>query len=347
MKRTLPVLLLAMTCAAASAAQESDAVPRLLQRLVVGKPVAYRGLTVFPLSGCRAPRLDGCLTLGEAMGKGWITISEKDGGEVNRLIIENTGPSPVFLMAGELLTGCKQDRIVGDDCLLPARSGKVTLSAYCVEHGRWTEQGRAFKATGVSAQTDIRRAAKASRSQQEVWDQVAANYDRLAVPMSATGAYRSVVEDQGVAAKRDEYVRHISNLPSLGRDVCGCAVAVAGRIVCVDAFGSPRLFARLWPSLAASYAMDALGCGEAGPPVSREDVNGLLAAAARARRQPGKTDGIGRACELRSAGLYGSALVYLDDVVHCDLFPVADGGNGPDDSDAPRLRYRREHLRER
>lgn len=346
MKRLTFFVLLAFSGCGLALAQKTDPVASMLRGLSVGKPRTYKGLTIFPLFGYRSSRLDGCLTLGEAMHKGCITVSEKDGGEVNRLMIENSGGTLVFLMAGELLAGCKQDRMVGDDCLLPARSGWIPVTAYCVEHGRWTEQGRTFKAVGAAVQPQMRKVAKESRDQHRVWAEVESNYSRMAVPMSATGTYRSVVEDRGVAQKLEAYSKHFAGVPSLDRDVCGCAVAVGGRLVCVDILAGPKLFARLWPTLVASYAMDAIGQDGGRTTISRSEVSDFIGAAARARYENGRTDGVGKAYEIRSSRLYGSALVYLNDVVHCDLFPDDAGtDSGPEEGNAPKLQYRREHLR--
>lgn len=346
MKRaTIPILL--ALCGGLALAQQTGPVTRALRAITVGNPVTYKGLAVFPLSGQNASRLGGCRTLSQAMDRGYITVSEKDGGEVNRLFVENTGPCLVFLMAGELLAGCKQDRMVGDDCLLPARSGRMPLTAYCVEHGRWAEQGHTFKAVGATVQPGMRKVAKESRDQRAVWGAVASQYEAQSVPMSATGTYRSVVDDQEVARKRADYVKRIDGVPALGRDVCGCAVAIGGRIVCVDLFATPKLFAALWPALAASYAMDAMGSDAGRATVGRSDIADFLRDAARSGMDQAGTDGVGTAYEIRSRGLYGSALVYLGDVVHCDLFPDEHAGSGQDESGAPKLQYRREHLRDR
>ena len=35
----------------------------------------------------------------------------------------------------------EQDRVFPDDFILPTNSGKVPISSFCVEHGRWTRRG--------------------------------------------------------------------------------------------------------------------------------------------------------------------------------------------------------------
>src|SRR5512147_764239 len=60
------------------------------------------------------------------------------GGEVNRLVLVNNSNRPLLLLAGEIVTGGKQDRVIGKDRIVPAHSDPVDLSVFCVEPGRWT-----------------------------------------------------------------------------------------------------------------------------------------------------------------------------------------------------------------
>jgi hypothetical protein len=54
------------------------------------------------------------------------------------------------LLAGEIVTGGKQDRIIGKDRLVPAESDPVDLSVFCVEPGRWVERSSKFNAPGAN-----------------------------------------------------------------------------------------------------------------------------------------------------------------------------------------------------
>lgn len=79
------------------------------------------------------------LTLEEAIATGVAKVFET--GSVNQLSIENFGDRPVFLNAGEIVKGGRQDRILSASLLIPPHSGKTPLDAFCVERSRWTQRG--------------------------------------------------------------------------------------------------------------------------------------------------------------------------------------------------------------
>src|SRR6185436_2712413 len=70
------------------------------------------------------------------------------------------------------------------DLIVPPRSGKLPISAFCVEHGRWSGRG-SEKAAVFSSSSDavatreIKLAAKSANSQSEVWDSVKVAQDKL------------------------------------------------------------------------------------------------------------------------------------------------------------------------
>jgi len=67
-----------------------------------------------------------------------ISITEvSSSGTVNTLFAENTSFDTILLLAGEIVKGGKQDRIIGSDVIiLPGE--KKNISAFCVERGRWS-----------------------------------------------------------------------------------------------------------------------------------------------------------------------------------------------------------------
>ena len=79
------------------------------------------------------------LTLQEAVAKGQVQVSET--GRVNELEIENSGSQPVFIQAGDIVKGGRQDRVLTVSFLLPANSGRLPIASYCVEQGRWSARG--------------------------------------------------------------------------------------------------------------------------------------------------------------------------------------------------------------
>ncbi len=115
---------------AASAAEANDGITAA---------VTHENLAVYFIRGKSASG-PVPLTLQEALAKGAVTVHET--GDVNELAIENTGADDVFVQAGDIVKGGRQDRVLTVSLLVPAGSGKVPLGAYCVEHGRWSARGR-------------------------------------------------------------------------------------------------------------------------------------------------------------------------------------------------------------
>jgi hypothetical protein len=76
------------------------------------------------------------LTLAEALSRGSVRVTET--GLVNELSVENAGDEPVFIQAGDIVKGGRQDRVLVVSLLLPPRSGTIPVSSFCVEPGRWS-----------------------------------------------------------------------------------------------------------------------------------------------------------------------------------------------------------------
>src|ERR1044071_1177332 len=111
--------------------------------------------------------------------------------EVNELAVENVSRAEeVFIQAGDIVKGGQQDRMLAVDLIVPARSGRVPVDAFCVEHGRWTARGgelrSAFTISEQMASTkELKVAAKHARSQAEVWTQVAEAQNKLSASTNA------------------------------------------------------------------------------------------------------------------------------------------------------------------
>ena len=121
-------------------------------------PIRHGNLTIFPVVSTSSHDTREFLTLDEGLHSGEVVVTEagnvsplvrprrphpmveeqrrSDGAEVNRLVLVNNSKKPLLLLAGEIVTGGKQDRIIGKDRLVPAESDPVDLGVFCVEPGR-------------------------------------------------------------------------------------------------------------------------------------------------------------------------------------------------------------------
>ena len=305
----------------------ANPVPGVLKGLVVGAPVSHGNLTLFPLDG-RATGSTVYATLDKAIRKGWVEVREKDGGDVNTVRVRNKSDKPVFGMAGEIITGAKQNRMLEHDVLLPSESGWLDLPVYCVEHGRWHGAGMEFGSKGQIAAGRVRGKAAKDQSQSSVWAEVAENNEELGV-VTSTGRFDAVYDDKTVQDGLREYKDELHDrVPELAPNALGVAVVVGNRLVCVDAFSSPAMFRKMWSRLLDSYVIDALSRQPSGK-MTRQQVSDFLkeAAAASIVQQP--TVGGGQLMRIEGDEATGSALVSGKEVIHLDLFPADESESTP------------------
>jgi ARG and Rhodanese-Phosphatase-superfamily-associated Protein domain len=91
------------------------------------------------------------------------------GSQVNQLVLVNRGKRPLLLLAGEVVSGGKQDRIIGKDRIVPIGSAPLPLDVFCVEHGRWTGDSMNFSAAETMVHPTVREQAAVKQDQSQVW----------------------------------------------------------------------------------------------------------------------------------------------------------------------------------
>jgi hypothetical protein len=218
------------------------------------------------------------ITLDEGLAAKTVVVREKgsragrDEASVNELEIENTSDRWLFLQAGDVVRGGKQDRTIGVDVTLGPGSGPQPISAFCVEHGRWAPRAGGLQFSGNTAIVSgnaLKMSIQGEKNQARVWEEVAKR-DRLAaqkvaaaspgepaaVTLSASGTYNAIVDHAAIRGGREEYVRALA--PHLGgADALGIVVAINGRLTAADVYASNGLFRKLSKKLLDSYALDA------------------------------------------------------------------------------------------
>ncbi len=181
-------------------------------------PYTHKNLTVYLIHGADVLKGKTPLTLEEAINRDIVVVHETE--DVNELAIENVSPKDeVYVQAGDIVKGGKQDRVLGVDLIVPARSGRMPIDSFCVEHGRWTPRGsesstRFESSTEYVASKDIKIAAKHSKSQARVWSEVERSQDKLsAATNSNTASSQSrsslplTLENPRVRADSAEYLK--------------------------------------------------------------------------------------------------------------------------------------------
>ena len=225
-------------------------------------PIRHGSLTVFPVVAAKSYPTAEFLTLDEGLRSGEVVVTEygnirgllrrhtpatqHDVAEVNRLVLVNNSKHPLLLLAGEIVAGGKQDRVIGKDRIVPPESDPVDLSVFCVEPGRWVATSDHFGASGtiyptasagrigsvgangdtvhgtLMAQPSVRAKAMADKDQNQVWAEVREQQQSMAVEVAnaspsssapgeirSTSSYARVMESKEVKEKVDEVAKPI------------------------------------------------------------------------------------------------------------------------------------------
>jgi hypothetical protein len=331
------------------------------------EPIRHGSLTVFPIVAPKSYATGEFMTLDEGLRSGDVVVTEygnvrgllrrhrtpamqhESGAEVNRLVLINNSKRPLLLLAGEIVTGGKQDRVIGKDRIVPAESDPVDLSVFCVEPGRWVATSDHFGASETTyassggggigrasggtmmAQPSVRAKAMGDKDQMQVWSEVRKQQASIAgqmawapsaSPMSAneirsTSSYARVMENKDVKEKVDEIAAPIQrNYESLikqlrDRKAVGVVVAVNGRIIWADLFASTELLEKYWPKLVRSYASEAVVTRAKGGEASLAQAERFLADMEGRRETIESEPGVYRHTEVNGDGFKAFALTSL------------------------------------
>src|SRR5712691_2830669 len=270
---------------------------RAMSALRIGSASRHGALTVFWLSAnTSAPPLE-IATLDEARASGALIIAERERAAVPELSVDNRGKGHVLLLAGEILVGGKQNRVLREDILLPPLSGPRPIGVYCVEQGRWNEGRKEFESKGTFAQPGLRSSLMERADQGRVWDSVAkAAREAAPASQSPTTSYQAIYDDARIKGHLSEVERlALMRPPVLAH---GAAVFFGPSLSGLDLFHAPGLFAREWPKLLRAYAVETYNSKMLPRDVPeaklRAHVEGLLAQAARVEGSLRGNAGVGQ-----------------------------------------------------
>ena len=252
-------------------------------------PYTHKNLTVFLVHG-KDQTSRTFLTLQEALAQKKVRVYETK--EVNELVIKNFSNENIYVQAGDIVRGGEQDRMISIDFIVPPKSGRMPIEAFCVESGRWNKRGNEEAAVFSSSENgvvskEIKLAAKSAKSQEEVWQTVKVAQDKLGRNVggsvqdrTSTSSLELSVESPKVKATTAAYLKSLSGILQNKSDVIGYVFAINGKVNSADIYASHALFAKLWPKLIKSSAVEAVAEIQNGlehKPVTGESVEAFLA----------------------------------------------------------------------
>ena len=266
------------------------------------------------------------VTVDEALEAQWIEVTEfTEEGEVPRIKIINRSGHKVFVMAGEQLVGCKQNRVVNASIMVPPQS-EMPLPVTCVERGRWGYSSRSFSSAHSSSHYGLRAMMKmqAARSYR---GSSAPKADQVAVWREVSRKLRTMGSSSSSGALQDVFRNYERKLEEAVKKFpapteCNAAVfVIGGRIAGADLFDKPDTLRKLWPKLIKSCTIDALEPSTLSPgSTAQEAISSWLEAAASATLESFPSPGLGRDVRIEGEDVIGASLVVDNHPVHMELF---------------------------
>jgi len=162
-----------------------------------------------------------------------------------------------------VIQGGKQDRVIGQDVVIPPKSAKVKLPVYCVEHGRWSAKTSGnqfdnyFSVSGLS----VRKAVDVKKDQSEVWKTVADVNTKNKVNTS-TSAYTALKTSTDYVKIENEYLSALQSKLAAEKDIIGVIVASGDKVIGCEIFATEQLFRKSADNLLRSYIHEAVTNGK-------------------------------------------------------------------------------------
>jgi hypothetical protein len=313
----------------------------LIETLSVGEPMYYRHLTIIPVYSSDIEDHSHYTTLDEALDKRWLKIEEVSGGRVPQVKLTNLCDTYIFIMGGEILTGCRQDRIVGRDVLIRPKSRNVIVPVYCVEQGRWSYETNEFYSKRNLGTSRLRaEGQKASDGAQDrIWGEIRSMCDVSGLAPGTT-RFQETYESEVSRREIRDFEAKMEHIPRLYPDAVGVVVGVGDEIASVDVFANPSLFKRLWPKLLKSSALAAVSCRPHGS-ITQSDAIRFLRLLYDKRYSDRPAIDLGYELSRVDGDVNVNALVYRNAVMHLAGFPEGDARFGTGGDSERRIRVMR------
>lgn len=234
------------------------------------------------------------VTLAEGMENGTVEVTEIKPGLIRgrdrpnqyEVVLLNNSGKHLILLAGEILAGGNQDRVIAEDRIVPPDDDPVLVSVLCAQRNRWRGQTLTFKTTDIITSPSVRGNVLLS-DQPATWDSIAAASaagppaseavvdDATAELLTATtgavvlsansiGTTAWTFDSTGsayiaVEAKKTEgelaIEKELKELRPL--EAIGAVLVLDGKAVSSDVFATNKLFGRYWSKLVRSYVIEA------------------------------------------------------------------------------------------
>lgn len=242
--------------------------------VTVKSETTHKNLTVYFLKAEHKLDWIDYITLSEALEKKYVTIVET--GTVNTLSVTNNSKAFIFINAGDIVKGGKQDRTIGVDIIIPPLEKNMDLVSFCVESGRWTNRGdESVSEFSVNEEMlpsrNLKISARKEKDQSAVWSEISAQQEQLNTNVSkikgstvdlrsekSASSLQLTLENKDLDSLRKKYREIFESIPGKDEEIVGFAYAINGELFGADIYNSRKLFKKMWPKLLNSIIVEAI-----------------------------------------------------------------------------------------
>lgn len=234
----------------------------------ISGPHSYHNLAFYVVEGQHQPEHDELLTLEEAMKQNLVKVHET--GKVSELAVENLAKRRLFIQAGDIVKGGKQDRTLGVDLILAAKSGRVPIQSFCVESGRWQARGGeslnhfSSSSNALPGKT-LKAAARYNKKQDKVWSLISRGQSKLkekagakVIADDSPTSMELTMNSKQLREKTKAYQNKLGDVLAEHPQATGIVVAINGQLNSADLYQSPVLLKKLWPKLSQAAMTEAV-----------------------------------------------------------------------------------------
>ena len=235
---------------------------------------AFNNLQIFMLAGENSITNKKYISLTKALELKYSTVEET--GSVNELSITNHSEHYIFIHAGDIVKGGRQDRTISYDVIIPPYAKKIPLTSFCVESARWQKRGNEsvseFSANdNILSSRKLKVASKAQGNQSEVWKEVSEQQSKLnsnvsyfadknidVTSNSSGSSLQLSLENEDLDSIKNSYRIHFEYLINEFPESTGFAYAINGEVYGIELYNSKDLFIDLWGKLLNACIIESI-----------------------------------------------------------------------------------------
>jgi hypothetical protein len=242
--------------------------------MIIAEAISYKNLQVFPVILQGKTKTLNFMVLSEALQKQKAVVKET--GNVGQLEIDNLSDEYIFILAGDIVKGGRQDRTMGNDVIVAPHAKNVSLESFCVESGRWQQRGDEVSEqfsdnTKMLSSKELKMASRYHKNQSAVWQNVSDEQEKLknnvssikgqdveVTSVESETSLQLTLENENLEDVVKEYKTQLDGLIRLPAGTTGYAYAINGELYGIDIFSDSTLFYHVKEKLIDAMIVEAI-----------------------------------------------------------------------------------------